>query len=180
MSSQHKVGVIPKKRRAAVPAVLFRALTLLLSPIIYCWESINGQEKRSKLLKDVRNEMIWTINNLHPQIVSSRDRRLAQGRYATVTLKCPSYLIWITGEFYEGGYDFWADVGSQMHPDSRIRIDTFAKQIYNSPNSNGRGSHLAIPATLSELDSLIHDLDPELIARFSGGSADGPVPHQLK
>ncbi len=68
MGSQHNLEVIPKNRSAAIPALLFGTLTLLLSPIIRCWEFINGQEKRNTLLKDVRNEMIWTMKNLHPQM----------------------------------------------------------------------------------------------------------------
>jgi len=173
MSLQRKKSTRIGKLRVAVLATLFRMLTSVLSPLILSWEIVGSRRRQSRLIRDVRDEMVWTMSNLHPQVTPHPARKPAMGRYATVLLRCPNYLVWITREFYWGGHDFWADFASLLHPDSRVRVDTLAKEIESSANFAGRESHPAIPTTLSDLDSMIHRLDPELKKRFSPAN-EGP------
>lgn len=163
---QSKAGHGNRKRGILVRASLFRAINLFLSPIIGLFSAVDGPRKYNRMVRDIQCEMPWTITHLHPQIVLPEDRKLAMGRYATVTLKCPNYSIWITREFYGTGYDFWADVGSLSHPDLRVRMDTLAKQLLRSPKPPETASQTAIPTTLSDLDSLIRSLAPQLEAHF--------------
>ena len=166
MVSGSKAKYLDKKRGIRVLASLFRATTHLLSPVIRFWDAVDGRRKYSKMVQDIECEMSWTITHLHPQIILPADRKLAMGKYATLTLRCPSYFIWITREFYGAGYDFWADVGSLSNPDSRIRVDTFAEQISRTVDALELKQGRRIPTTLSDLDSLIRFIAPELEAFF--------------
>ncbi len=163
---QSNAGHGNRKGGILVRASLFRAINLLLSPIIGLFSAVDGPRKYSRMVQDIQREMPWTISHLHPQIVFPEDRKLAMGRYATVTLECPNYSIWITREFYGAGYDFWADVGSISHPDLRVRMDCLAKQLLGSATPPETSSQTAIPTTLSDLDSLISCLAPKLEAHF--------------
>lgn len=154
------------KKRDEVLASLFRATTRLLFPVISLWDAVDGRRKYTRMIQDIECEMPWTITHLHPQIIVPAHRKLAMSRYATVTLRCPSYFIWITREFYGAEYDFWADVGSLANPDSRIRIDTFDEQMSRSVDGVRLKPSRKIPTTLSDLDSLISTIAPELEAFF--------------
>ena len=142
-------------------AVLFKLLTFWISP----FARLDSRRKQKRLLRDVIEEMQWTMSNLRPRVESRGE--LAMGRYAAVTLRCPNYLLYVTGDFYGAAYDFWADVGSLSQPHQRVRIDTFAKQIGSLSSPTESSVHSAMPATLSDLDSLIRRLDPQLTAHFS-------------
>jgi hypothetical protein len=139
---------------------LSRVLAIFLSPLIH----VDMRRKHKKFLQDVIDQMPWTMSNLRPRVESKET--LAMGRYATVTLRCPQYLLQITADFYGGGYDFWTDVMPLSEPHKRARIDVLAKEMGTSTDSTGRYVGPPLLRTLSELDNLIRELDPQLTARL--------------
>jgi hypothetical protein len=84
MSLQRKKSTRIGKLRVAVLATLFRMLTSVLSPLILSWEIVGSRRRQSRLIRDVRDEMVWTMSNLHPQVTPHPARKPAMGRYATV------------------------------------------------------------------------------------------------